>query len=269
MCGPVMVASVDRGAGPRPKIRVPPVDILRDRFGVPHCFAATEDEAFRAQGFVHAADRLWQLEYDRRRALGRMAEAVGASAVVADTFYRRVDLASSARRDVAELAPATVAMLDSYAAGVNGWVESNPLPREFEVAGLAEFAPWEPWHSLLVYRVRHLLMGSARSKLWRSVVASVAGEDAARTVVAGFGEEHVASVPPGERCRPPLAGVGEVDGGSNNWVVAGSRTSSGLPLLAGDPHRELEAPNVYVQGHVACDEWDVLGIGMPGVPGFP
>src|SRR4051812_20727641 len=153
MRGPVMVASVDRGAAPRPEIRVPPVDILRDRFGVPHCYAGTEDEAFRAQGFVHAADRLWQLEYDRRRALGRMAEAVGAPAIAADTFYRRVDLASSCRRDLEQLAPATVAMLASYASGVNEWAAAHDLPREFAIAGVG-FAPWEPWHSLLVYRVR-------------------------------------------------------------------------------------------------------------------
>jgi penicillin amidase len=247
------------------------VDILRDRLGVPHCFASTEDEAFRAQGWVHAEDRLWQLEYDRRRAEGRLAEAVGVGGVGADTFFRRVGLARSVQRDLAALAPATVAMLDSYAAGVNEWVASHPLPREFAVAGLSSFDPWLPWHSLLVYRVRHLLMGSARSKLWRAVVATAAGEHAAGSMVSGFGEEHVASVPPGARCRPAIVGLGlgEVDGGSNNWVVAGARTASGAPLLAGDPHRELEAPNVYVQGHVACNEWDVLGIGMPGVPGFP
>lgn len=245
------------------------MEILRDGLGIPHCYADTAADAFRAQGWVHAADRLWQMEYDRRRALGRMAEVVGTAAVAADVFYRRVDLPTFVRADVDALAPETVAMLEAYGRGVNEWVSANPLPKEFDVAGVG-FAPWEPWHSLLVFRVRHLLMGSARSKLWRMVVAGLLGEDVARTMVAGWSEQHVASVPPGAPCRgDETVGLGDVDGGSNNWVLAGSRTASRRPLLAGDPHRELESPNVYVQGHVACPEWDVLGLGMPGVPGFP
>lgn len=248
------------------------MEILRDAIGAPHCYAGDEAGAFHAQGWVHAADRLWQMEYDRRRAVGRLAEVVGASAVKADLFYRRLDLESSVRRDLTALSPAAVSMLESYAAGVNAWMSASPLPREFAVAGLAsdDVSPWEPWHSLVVYRVRHLLMGSARTKLWRSVVAGVLGDDVARSMVSGWGEEQVACVPPGSACEAGvLTGLGDVDGGSNNWVVSGGRTASGLPLLAGDPHRELEAPNVYVQGHVACPEWDVLGLGMPGVPGFP
>src|SRR5215469_14302996 len=80
----------------------------------------------------------------------------------------------------------------------------------------------------------------------------------------------LACVPPGERCDATVPSWTALDdGGSNNWALAGSRTASGLPLLAGDPHRPLEMPNVYIQGHVACPEWDVLGLGMPGVPGFP
>lgn len=244
------------------------MEILRDELGVPHGYADDEDEAFFTQGWVHAEDRLWQMEYDRRRAQGRMAEVVGASAVAADVFYRRVDLPVFVRADVAALRDDTVAMLEAYARGVNAWVDAHPLPREFDVAGVG-FAAWEPWHSLLVFRVRHLLMGSARGKLWRSVVADVLGRDRVRTMVPGWGEDHIACVPPGAPCPSgSYIGVGEVDGGSNNWVLSGKRTASGRPLLAGDPHRELEAPNVYVQGHVACPQWDVLGLGMPGVPGF-
>ena len=248
------------------------MEILRDAIGVPHCYADDEAEAFHAQGWVHAADRLWQMEYDRRRAVGRLAEVVGASAVAADTFYRRLDLEASVRRDVAALSAETVSMLTAYSAGVNAWLAASALPREFEVAGLSpdDVTPWEPWHSLLVYRVRHLLMGSARSKVWRAAASGVVGPDVARTMVAGWGEDQIACVPPGAPCEAGvLTGLGDVDGGSNNWVVSGTRTASGRPLLAGDPHRELEAPNVYVQGHVACPEWDVLGIGMPGIPGFP
>lgn len=246
------------------------VEIVRDGIGVPHCYAANEQDAFFAQGWVHAADRRWQLEYDRRRALGQWAEVVGSRADAGDAFHRQVDLGSAVQRDMAGLAPATLAMLGAYTDGVNAWTAANVLPREFAIAGI-EPPPWEPWHSLLVYRVRHLLMGSARTKLWRALVAKVLGDDVARTMVPGWGEDDIACVPPGAHCdspRLPSTGIADDAGGSNNWLLAGSRTASGLPLLAGDPHRELEAPNVYVQGHVSCPQWDVLGFAIPGVPGF-
>ena len=200
------------------------MEILRDAIGVPHCYADDEAGAFHAQGWVHAADRLWQMEYDRRRAVGRLAEVVGSAAVAGDVFYRRLDLDTPVRRDLAALSPEALAMLEAYAGGVNEWLSSSPLPREFEVAGLGpdDVPPWEPAHSLLVYRVRHLLMGSARTKLWRAVVGGVLGPDVARSMVAGWGEEQIACVPPGAVCEAGvLTGLGDVDGGSNNWVVAG------------------------------------------------
>lgn len=251
------------------------VEILRDGYGIPHCYARSEIDAFFAQGWVHAADRMWQMEYDRRRAAGRWAEIAGGRGVASDLFHRRLDLISAVERDMAALAPETTAMLEAYADGVNARIAEGGLGREFDVAAI-EPAAWEPLHSLLVARVRHIMMGSGRHKLWRSVVRRVLGEEVARGIVAGFGEGSIACVPPGAAVEAGGAGSviggatgsGDDDGGSNNWVLSGRRTASGLPLLAGDPHRVLEAPNVYVQAHVACPSWDVLGIGMPGVPGF-
>lgn len=255
-----------------------PVEVVRDRLGVPHCRAVSEHDAFFAQGFVHAADRLWQLDYDRRRGLGRSAEYVGPAGVPGDTLYRRLDLAPGARRDLAALSAAARNMLTAYAAGVNAWLAtgerasgrpSSPLPPEFAAVGLAP-EPWEPWHSLVVYRVRHLTMGSAAAKLWRAVVAEALGPAVARQMVTRGAGAQIAIVPPGEPYHGLVPSwVGLDDGGSNNWALAGGRTASGLPLLAGDPHRPLEMPNVYIQGHVACPEWDVLGLSIPGVPGFP
>jgi penicillin G amidase len=251
-----------------------PVEIIRDGLGVPHCRAVGEHDAFFAQGFVHAADRLWQLDYDRHRGLGRSAEYVGTAGVVGDSLYRRLDLAAGARRDLGALSAAARDMLTAYAAGVNAWLETlgrdrGSLPPEYADVGLP-LEPWQPWHSLLVYRVRHFTMGSAGPKLWRAVVGAALGPAAAAAMVAAGSSGQIACVPPGERCDGPVPSWAAFDdGGSNNWALAGSRTESGLPLLAGDPHRPLEMPNVYVQGHLACPEWDVLGLTIPGVPGFP
>jgi penicillin G amidase len=255
-----------------------PVELIRDSAGVPHCRAVSEHDAFFAQGFVHATDRRWQLAYDRRRGLGRAAEVIGPAGILSDTMYRKVDLGPGARRDLARLSAAARDMLTAYTAGVNAAVRTGdgalpgpafgrPAPAEMEFT--EPFEAWEPWHSLLVYRVRHLTMGSASAKLWRAVVADTLGPAAARQMATAQWEEQIACVPPGAPCEGavPSWAVPD-DGGSNNWALAGSRTDSGLPLLAGDPHRPLEVPNVYVQGHVACEQWDVLGLSIPGVPGF-
>jgi penicillin G amidase len=249
-----------------------PVEIIRDGYGVPHCRAATEHDAFLAQGFVHATDRLWQMDYDRRRGLGRSAEAIGTAGVPGDSLYRRLDLGAGARSDLARLSRAARDMLTAYTEGVNAVIESSarsrPLSVEFARTGLPP-ERWEPWHCLVVYRVRHVTMGSASAKLWRAVVGEVLGPAAARKMATGRSAWQIACVPPGERCLGAAPSwVGLDDGGSNNWALSGARTASGLPLIAGDPHRPLEAPNVYIQGHVSCPDWDVLGIGIPGVPGF-
>src|SRR5271165_6994124 len=106
-----------------------PVELTRDRFGVPHCRALTEHDAFFAQGFSHATDRLWQMDYDRRRGLGRSAELIGPLAVPGDTLYRRLDLAAGARRDLTLLSPPARDMLTAYTAGVNALIEAGDLGR--------------------------------------------------------------------------------------------------------------------------------------------
>jgi penicillin amidase len=257
-----------------------PVEILRDDLGVPHCYAGSERDALFAQGWVHAKDRLWQLEYDRRRGSGRIAEVLGPRGVPSDVFHRKMDLLESVRRDWLAIAPESRDLLEAYARGVNAarqaMVSEGSLPRDLVLAGVLP-APWEAWQSLLVFRVRHILMGSARSKCWRALVTDVLGEGVAASLAGPPGPDQIACVPPGAPCGTafgpvaahPMVADDPLAGGSNNWALSGSRTRSGMPLLAGDPHRELEMPNVYVQGHVSCAEWDVLGFSIPGVPGFP
>jgi penicillin amidase len=257
-----------------------PVEILRDELGVPHCYAGSERDALFAQGWVHAKDRLWQLEYDRRRGSGRIAEVVGPRGLPSDLFHRRMDLVESVRRDWLAIAPESRDLLEAYARGVNAarqaMLSEGSLSRDLVLAGVVP-EPWEAWHCLLVFRVRHILMGSARSKCWRALVTEVLGEGVAASLAGPPGADQIACVPPGAPCGTavgpgaahPIVAEDPVAGGSNNWALSGSRTRSGMPLLAGDPHRELEMPNVYVQGHVSCAEWDVLGFSIPGVPGFP
>ena len=260
-----------------------PVEVYRDSLGIPHIHAANEADAFFAQGFVTAQDRLWQMEFDRRRAVGRWAEVVGASAVNQDKLMRRFRLEESARADYAAVDEDTRAMLDSYAAGVNAFINSaDSLPIEFCITGVVP-EPWQPWDGLTVYKVRHLFMGSFEAKVLRAQMVLQLGPEKTAQLFPGYQPGQPLILPPGANHDGALASgleeltnglsalnyLNEQDLGSNSWVLSGSRTATGSPILAGDSHRALDTPNVYYQNHVACPEFDVVGLSFPGLPGFP
>ncbi len=269
-----------------------PVTVTRDRWGIGHAVAPDALAAFSAQGWLAAADRMWQMEWDRRRALGRWAEVAGPSAVAEDSLFRRLDLARRAKRDWEQLSPDAQAMTEAYAHGVNTWLEANrdDLPAEFEAHDHGPEA-WEPWHSVAVYQIRHFFMGTFHRKLWRGAVA-LRAEPAIVRAMAGNLDDNTPMLPGSSdssktghdhetldlladaeailrSARSDLADLPDTDGGSNSWAVHGSRTATGAPLLAGDPHRGIEFPNVYHQCHLSCDDFDVIGLAFPGVPGFP
>ena len=247
------------------------VEVFRDGLGIPHVRARTVHDAFFGQGFVHAQDRLWQMCFDRRRAEGKLAEWLGPQRVRMDVFARRMNLAPSARADYEALDADARAMCDAYAAGVNAFLQTGPPPpREFELLGISA-EPWAPWDCGSVFKVRHVLMGSYDRKLWRAQLLAVLGADAVLAVGTADGRDDVLITGGRTAWRLDLPGALAVAGradGSNNWAVHGSRTASGSPLIAGDPHRTLEAPNVYYQNHIACEDFDAIGFSMAGVPGI-
>src|SRR6218665_1370126 len=261
-----------------------PVDLWRDAWGIAHLRARGADDAFFALGHVHASDRLWQMDALRRRTLGRYAEWLGPSALPMDMLARRLGLTECCRRDLLAINDDTRAMLAAYTAGVNAFIATGPLPPEDAVLG-ATPEPWQVWHCIAVLRQTSLLLNSVYPKLWRAIALPIVGAAALDRLRMNDGSDDLACMPPGasaDRIAPDMAAladamaafIGHSDteagaGGSNNWALHGSRTRSGRPLLAGDPHRVLDMPNLYLQCHVACDEFDVIGLTSPGVPGFP
>ncbi|MFE7601200.1 penicillin acylase family protein [Streptomyces sp. NPDC057494] len=225
------------------------IEVYRDAWGVPHLRAADPDELAFAQGRVTARDRAWQLEVERHRAQGTTAAFLGAAELGWDTFVRRARLADTARRCFAHLTesdPATAAWVSAYVDGVNdGLAEGAGHAPEFAETGLAP-GRWEPWTPLAVWLSTHILFAGFPTKLWRDEVARRLGEE---------WTELFATDGPGTA-------------GSNGWVVAGARTASGAALVAGDPHRFIEAPGVYQQIRLACPAYDVVGLAVPGVPGL-
>ena len=259
------------------------VKVFRDRYGIPHMKAESEMDAFFAQGFVTAQDRLWHMEYDRHRGSGRWAEAVGEQGVAQDQMMRRFRLEASAKADYQVMDPHTKDVFDAYAAGVNAFITSgDALPVEYRITGL-EPESWQPWDGLTVYKVRHISMGVFESKVWRARMVREMGPEAAGKLFPGVEPGYLMILPPGSTSPGPLdeglkelaegaAGLNhlnEMDSGSNSWVLCGAETATGKPILAGDSHRALDTPSAYYQNQVACPEFDVVGLSFPGVPGFP
>ncbi|MFE6700326.1 GNAT family N-acetyltransferase [Streptomyces sp. NPDC057718] len=221
-------------------------ELFRDDWGIPHLRAADPLTLARAQGHATALDRAWQLETERHRVLGTSASHLGAEAVDWDRFVRRARIADTARRCFDRLAPETAAWVTAYVDGVNdGLGEGAAHAPEFAAVGLVP-GRWEPWTPLGVWLSTHILFAGFPTKLWREEVARRLGEDR-MTLFATDG--------------PGTAG-------SNGWLLTGARTATGAPLLAGDPHRFIEDPGVYQQIRLACPEFDVVGLAVPGIPGI-
>ncbi|RKN30561.1 penicillin acylase family protein [Micromonospora musae] len=220
--------------------------IFRDPWGVPHLRAADETALAAAQGRVTAYDRAWQLEVERHRAQGTSAAFLGADELGWDRFARQARLADTARRCHAALDPATAAWVGAYVEGVNaGLTAGAARAPQFAAVGLAP-GRWEPWTPLAVWLSHHVLFANLPTKLWR---------------------EHVAERL-GERWMNLFAADAPATTGSNGWLLAGERTADGAALLAGDPHRFIEDPGMYQQIRLACPEYDVVGLAVPGVPGL-
>ena len=278
--------SVETVTPRRDELRVGGLDgevvVHRDEWGIPHVRATTVHDAFFGQGFVQAEDRLGQLEYDRRRAYGRWAEVVGAGALAFDAFTRRCGLADAARREADALGEEARGVLDAFAAGVNAFLRlGREPPTDLSLAGVVP-EPWSASDCCAVFLVRHVVFANWQKKLWRGRLAAALGAEAAARIEQSDTREVPLIVPPPVLATPrshdfgelepvvrAMADVAEVVNGSNSWAVHGSRTASGLPLLAGDPHRLLEVPGVYYQCHLACPEFDAIGLSFVGVPGFP
>ncbi len=260
-----------------------PVEIVRDCWGIPHIQAENEPDLFFTQGFVTAQDRLWHMDYDRHRALGRWAEWAGADALQDDRLMRTFRLKAAATADYQVSSAAARAMLEAYTEGVNAFIATtSSVPIEYTILETTP-EPWEPWHCLAVYKVRNMLMGTYEMKLWRARLALGLGAEKAAALFRGYPQGHLVTTPPGEVYQGPplecldelataaaqLNWLGEVDGGSNAWVISGARTASGLPLVAGDSHRALDTPGVYYQVHMSCPTFRLSGYSVPGVPGAP
>ena len=254
-----------------------PVTITLDSDGIPRIAAESERDAAIALGYLHARDRMFQMEQMRRGAEGRLAEIAGAQAVRLDRFSRLLGLAQLARADLAALSPEARDLLQAYADGVNAWIGVRGRMAAPEFLVLGEPEPWKPEHSLLWGKVMGLwLSGNWRGDIERARLAATLPPERFRILWPeddSPGRPDLASLDPGRLGRM-LASVpvfGEdapvPSSASNAWAVAASRSASGAPLLASDPHLGFQAPVLWYLARIELPGGRFrVGATAPGVP---
>jgi len=259
-----------------------PVEVIRDRWGVPHIHAQNEHDLFFAQGYVHAQDRLWQMEFNRRIGSGTLSAALGKATLGADRFLRTLGLRRAAEKDWAIADDETRSILGAYSAGVNAYIETHRgrLPLEFTILGI-DPAPWTPIDTLSWGKVMSLDLGSNYVfELLRARIIAKLGEKAAQELLPPYAGGAPVIVPPevgrygwlrdvkSDRSDALAAILGNPgpDWGSNNWVVHGSRTATGKPMLANDTHLGLNMPSIWYENGLHGGRFDSVGFTFPGVP---
>ncbi len=282
-----------------------PVDVVFDSLAIPHISARTELDAVRALGYLHARDRLWAMEVLRRAGEGRFAEVLGAQAIETDRFLRSLDIPRVARLILTQSSPDSRAVLDAYVGGINAWIaHRQPLGPEFRLLRF-EPEPWTAQQVVEVARVMSWDLASAGGELelaraqarlgarvkelfpWvpdSGVVILPRGSGtwsgaAGRTRAGGrTRERRVAGALPTARLAaseipaiPALAAeildAVAMSRASNSWVIGPSRSKSGKPLLANDPHLTLRAPALWYLAAIETPTLTVAGATIPGLPG--
>ncbi|MBI2618486.1 MAG: penicillin acylase family protein, partial [Ignavibacteriales bacterium] len=260
------------------------VRVYRDVFGVPHIIAETDHDAFVAAGFVQAQDRFWQMEFIRRAGMGRLAEVLGLPALRTDRLFRTLGLARLADEIVQTLDLETRSALEAYARGVNAYIAEHKgkYPVEFDILGY-EPEPWTVQNTILLGKLMAWELNYSR---WIDItygyIVERLGEQPARELYPDWPEDGPIIVPEELRGKRiaylgkqlleadqefrSLLGDAAFGSGSNSWVISASRSVTGRPVLANDPHLILAAPARWYEMHLVAPGFDVIGASLAGNP---
>ncbi len=254
------------------------VRVWRDSYGVPHIFASSMDDAARALGYLHASERLFQMEVQRRVGQGRMAEIAGADLLGVDKLMRTLGFYREAEASFSALSPQAQKRLQAYADGVNAFLDSHKdaLPPEFLISGDRP-EPWKPANSIVWGKLMALQLSqnyeleALRAHLRQKLSPEQASwmfppmkPDAPITTLPRLDAAHAS----GANIEDEIGAlIGVSHGASNEWVVAGSRTVTGKPILANDPHLGLQAPILWYLARIVTPDGWVKGGTVPGTPG--
>ena len=250
------------------------VEIIRDSWGVPYIYAGNEEDLFFAQGYVQAQDRLWQMELYRRMGKGSLSEIFGETTLDMDKFTRTIGLSRCAGESCRLLDGHLQTILVSYSNGVNEFIKRNNsgLPIEFTLLGFKP-AEWTPIDSITVANLVAWNLGKNwEVELLRGRLVQKLGVSNANRLLAAYPEDSPQIIPPellsnplGDMVARRLHIISDMEG-SNSWVVDGSKTVTGKPLLANDPHLSVMMPSIWYEMGLHGGEIDVAGACIPGCP---
>ena len=261
-----------------------PVEIIRDRWGVPHIYAQNERDLFFAQGYVHAQDRLFQMDTHRRVGAGRISEISGTSGLATDRFARYFGWPRAAEAQATNVSAEVTGVMEAYCAGVNAFILQGKLPVEFNILAYRP-EPWRfidtaSWGAVLAWG----LSVNWESEMIRSLLLETVGPEKTADLTTLYDDDYQTIIPDGvvgqrlaaallqdyhqALLNMPLGTIPAGKGvGSNNWVVNGQQTASGRPILANDPHLPPIFPAFWYENHLIGGDFNVTGYTMPGVPG--
>ena len=275
------------------------VEVLRDQWGIPHIYAKNTPDLFFAQGYVVAQDRMWQLEMWRRNGEGRLAEVLGPEYVTRDRFARLLAFRGNWDEEFRKYHPEGRVIFESFARGINAAIQKaldeNKVPVEFQIVG---FRPQPMWtaRTLLTRMPGWTLSRNASSEVQRALDIKAMGiakvqelkptdpekpfaipegldledVDAAILAVTRDANNLRWNLAPQKAAAllTPNPWLAEPDLGSNNWVVGGGKSVTGMPIIANDPHREVVNPALRYVVHLNAPGWNIIGATEPGLPGI-
>lgn len=244
--------------------------ITRDSLGVPHIAARSRRDAYFALGWAHAQDRMWQMEMQRRVGAGRLAEILGEPGLASDRFMRSLGLYGLAERAFPKLDDATRDALTAYAGGINAWMAENRyrLPLEYAVLGFRP-EPWRPADSLVWQKVIGLqLAGNWHDDVLRGQLGRILAPKRLQELFPAYPADAPVTLSPdgGGALLEAEPAIAKPMPASNIWVVGGSRTQSGKPLLANDPHLAFRAPILWYLAEIEAPGLTLSGATVPGLP---
>ena len=257
-----------------------PVTVYRDALGIPHIVAGNRHDLYFAQGYITATDRLFQMDLTRRVASGRLSEIFGAESIETDRFFRNLMLRRASEASLAIHPQDVVETMQAYTEGVNTWIKQAKrelrLPPEFTLLRY-EPEPWSVVDSISIPKLMAYELGrNWLDEIWRYQLIERIGAEQASELLAEYPADASTIMYHVSQYHPPLeellADIPLPNShlGSNNWVLAGERTATGLPLLANDPHLDIHTPAVWYQSHLIlpAEELNVMGVTFAGMPGI-
>jgi len=266
------------------------VSILLDKNRVPHIFAQNNHDLYFAQGYYTAQDRLWQMEFQTHAAAGRISEIVGAKAIELDRFQRRMGMVYGAKNSLAGMMadPATREMLIAYSAGINAYIKSlspKEYPLEYKLLNYAPEA-WSPLKCSLLLKLMAYDLAGRSDDLRMSNILQQYGPEITKNLFPDYPFRAEPIVPEGTPLdftpvkTPPVPADFQAqlsnkvlekeppaELGSNNWAVSGAKSATGYPMLANDPHLQLNLPSIWYQVQLIGPDVNVCGVSLPGAPG--